>query len=130
MKSSLLVVWEIALTSAIGLQVNACTKEQAAQVISAGSGAGELICAVLLEPNGTEREICDTGAKLAELLGKLLMTETKETSPAQSALPAAMSAAPMTSTAPPATATASKPRTRLLRLYVKPSQGPAEAGAD
>lgn len=120
----------------------ACTRQQAAQVVSAGSGVAELICAVVLEPDGTEREICDTGAKLAKLLGELLAAGASEraSSPAPAAAPSVSglpSAEPVASARaaarPAATASvdagpAPAPRVRLLRFYVK--QVATDGGSD
>lgn len=78
----------------------ACTRPQASQAVSAGAGAAELICAVLLDDKGVEHEICDTGAKLAELLGKLLSQKAEPT-----AAPAA-SSVPLASVAPQSTVAA------------------------
>ncbi len=125
----------------VGVQ---CSRHQTAQAVTAGSGVAELICAVLLEPNGTEREICDTGARLAELLGKLLEAgvpaEPAESAPA--AAPSVSAPEPAASTdalrAARARATASAlpvdagaaPRVRLLRLYVKRGDQDAALGGD
>lgn len=113
----------------------ACTKPQASQAVSAGAGAAELVCAVLLDEQNVEHEICDTGAKLAELLGKLL-SQNAETSPAplESAQPVA-SAAPQGTVAAPASAgpfaTRKPPEKRaqpmrLVRLF---AQHPAPASS-
>lgn len=95
------------LVTMAGVVPTACTKPPSAQAVSAGAGVAELVCAVVLEPNGTEREICDTGAKLAELLAKLLAQNTQEAT------------APMASGAPALSAAPVPPAPRLLNLYVK-----------
>ncbi len=109
-----------------------CSGQQAARVVSGGSDAAELICALVLEPSGVEREICDTGAKLAELLGVLLVAEDarQPAAPTVSALP---SAEPVASTrspfAKPPSESRGNPRVRLLRLYAKPHTS-ADGGPD
>lgn len=104
-----------------------CTKEQATQAITAGSGAAQIVCAVLLDPDKTERKICDTGAKLAELLG-VLLSESSRPAPAPSA-EAARAPAPSaaSSTIAPTSMPEPQGRPKLLLLYV-PDSVPADAG--
>ncbi len=114
----------VTVAALVGLFAAQCTKEQATQVLSTGSGAAQVVCAVLLEPNGTERKICDTGAKLAELLGVLLSESPAsarsaawESAPAPSAASSTM--APVVSSGQPLTGG----RPKLVLLYV-PSPDP------
>lgn len=101
-----------------------CTKEQATQVLTTGAGAAQIVCAVVLEPNGTERKICDTGAKLAELLGVLLSEAPRSPAPsaAWESAPAPAPSAASSSLAPAASATPEpQQRPKLLLLYVPPA---------
>src|SRR3989304_5394836 len=88
---------------------------------SFGAGLAEVVCALVLDEQGVEREICDTGAKLAELLARL-MAENTLPAPAGSRAPTS-SAAAMASALRRASASAAVERkpVRILNLYVKRS---------
>ena len=80
-----------------------CTRQQA---VSSGTVVAEILCAVLLEPGGTEREICDTATKLVDLLNIELQGPV--------AIPSASASSSSTAfSAPPSS------RPRLVRLYWK-----------
>lgn len=112
-----------------------CTKQQTSEAITSGASVADVICAVLLEPDGTEREICDTGTKLARLLAELLApgAPKQASSPAPVAAPSVSgipSAAPAASAAPVEQKDAARPR--LVRLYVQSSDAGTspDAGVD
>lgn len=119
-------IWALLLLAALWLS---CTREQTAAVVSGGAAAGELICAVLLDEKGVERELCETGAKLAELLATLLASSAIAPEASDKALVPApsMSAGPAMSTAVPApvasartvAAPARARAPQLVRFYVK-----------
>ncbi len=88
--------------------------------VSTGAGVAEIVCALVLDEKGTEREICDTGVKLAELLARLLAQNSA--APAPMASGAASSAAPSASSLPVASAPVERKPVRILNLYVKRSQ--------
>jgi len=89
--------------------------------VSTGAGLAEVVCALVLDEQGVEREICDTGAKLAELLARL-MAENTLPAPAASGAPTS-SASAMASALRRASASAAVERkpVRILNLYVKRS---------
>lgn len=113
----------------------ACTKPQATQAVSTGAGATELVCAVLLDEQGVEHQICDTGAKLAELVGKLLsQNATPSAAPVASAAPLASvapqsTAAPSASAGPFATRAPEAKRAQPMRLVRLFAQRPTPASS-
>ncbi len=112
-----IILTSVALIAAMYLMAIACTKEQAANVISAGSGAGQVICAVMIDEQKVEHEICDTGVKLAELLASLLRPKAAAPETARSASPTP-SAVPSTNVGPMSVET-QQPSMKIVRFYVK-----------
>lgn len=100
-----------------GLQALTQCKPGAGTAVSTGAGVAEIVCALVLDEKGTEREICDTGAKLAELLARLLAANA-QASPGGMASGAPPSSARAMASALPGPV---EHQARILNLYVKRS---------